>query len=479
MKRIISIALAVLMMLSMLVVTTSAATSYETESNDTYSTADTLGLNKSIEGIMNNGNDIDIYKVTVSSNGKLTFTFNHTFVDNKYVIWYVSIYYYASGVYEELSSMEIRGNQAETITFPSIGAVKNGAYYIKIYTSTAWPDTFNRKYVIENSFVTSENYEKEKNDTYTTANVVSLNMAYRGYMNNGNDIDIYKVSATSNGDLTFKFNHTFIDNKYVIWYVSVHQYVNGEYKELYSKEIKGNQAESISFSKISATKNSNYFVKVKTSTAWPDTFNCEYSIIVEMPVTTYTVSYNANGGTGAPASQTKTHGTALTLSSTKPTRTGYTFLGWSTSKTAISATYKPGSIFTTNANTVLYAVWQKNNSGDSNTFTFNIQEPSTSTIRCNDGIVLHADIDGKLPSGATIEWTWNNSNFDVDVTSDGSKCTIISNNKGYTVFTATVYDVNGSKLATDSVEMYSKAGFFDKIGGFFRSLFGATTIYDK
>ena len=42
----------------------------------------------------------------------------------------------------------------------------------------------------------------------------------------------------------------------------------------------------------------------------------------------YSVKYNANGGSGAPSSQTKWHGTALTLSSTKPTRTGYTFKGW-------------------------------------------------------------------------------------------------------------------------------------------------------
>ena len=44
----------------------------------------------------------------------------------------------------------------------------------------------------------------------------------------------------------------------------------------------------------------------------------------------YTVSYNANGGSGAPASQTKTYGTTLTLSSPKPTRSGYTFSGWMT-----------------------------------------------------------------------------------------------------------------------------------------------------
>ncbi len=75
---------------------------------------------------------------------------------------------------------------------------------------------------------------------------------------------------------------------------------------------------------------------------------------------TYTVSYNANGGSGAPGSQTKTHGTALTLSSTRPTRSGYTFLGWATSSTATSAAYQPGGSFTTNANTTLYAVWKEN-----------------------------------------------------------------------------------------------------------------------
>ena len=74
---------------------------------------------------------------------------------------------------------------------------------------------------------------------------------------------------------------------------------------------------------------------------------------------TYTVSYNANGGSGAPAAQIKTAGTALTLSSTKPTRTGYTFKGWATSASG-SVAYQPGSSFATDANTTLYAVWEKN-----------------------------------------------------------------------------------------------------------------------
>lgn len=73
---------------------------------------------------------------------------------------------------------------------------------------------------------------------------------------------------------------------------------------------------------------------------------------------TYTISYNANGGSGAPSSQTKTHGVTLTLSSTKPTRVGYEFLGWATSPTATSATYSAGGSYTNNGTATLYAVWK-------------------------------------------------------------------------------------------------------------------------
>lgn len=78
------------------------------------------------------------------------------------------------------------------------------------------------------------------------------------------------------------------------------------------------------------------------------------------PYATYTVSYNANGGSGAPSSQTKTYGTTITLSSTVPTRSGYAFVGWSTSSTATSASYSAGGSYSSNASITLYAVWSVN-----------------------------------------------------------------------------------------------------------------------
>lgn len=72
----------------------------------------------------------------------------------------------------------------------------------------------------------------------------------------------------------------------------------------------------------------------------------------------YTVSYNANGGTGAPSAQTKTYGTNLKLSTVKPTRTDYNFKGWATSATATTATYAAGGNYTANSAATLYAVWE-------------------------------------------------------------------------------------------------------------------------
>ena len=88
------------------------------------------------------------------------------------------------------------------------------------------------------------------------------------------------------------------------------------------------------------------------------TANAAVTLYAVWKANTYTVSYNANGGSGAPSSQTKTYGTTLKLSSTKPTRTNYNFLGWATSASATAAQYAAGANYTANAAVTLYAVWE-------------------------------------------------------------------------------------------------------------------------
>lgn len=139
------------------------------------------------------------------------------------------------------------------------------------------------------------------------------------------------------------------------------------------------------------------------SAVYPNTVTLRSAISKSSTTTTgYTVTYNANGGSGAPSGQTSgvrtvtwsfskwaagsTSGSqysagasyqpsgnvtmyaiwtsstsansSWTCSSSVPTRTGYTFLGWSTSSTATGATYKAGTTYTITGALTLYAVWK-------------------------------------------------------------------------------------------------------------------------
>lgn len=76
-----------------------------------------------------------------------------------------------------------------------------------------------------------------------------------------------------------------------------------------------------------------------------------------VPSARYTIYYNANGGTTVIPSQPKPDGAAAVLTSTVPSRSGYKFVGWTTTKSSTTAEYRSGDSFTKNENTTLYAVW--------------------------------------------------------------------------------------------------------------------------
>lgn len=76
---------------------------------------------------------------------------------------------------------------------------------------------------------------------------------------------------------------------------------------------------------------------------------------------TYTVSYDANTTdtvSNLPSNQTKTYGTALTISKAVPTREGYNFLNWNTSADGSGTSYASGASYTGNAALKLYAQWE-------------------------------------------------------------------------------------------------------------------------
>lgn len=72
-----------------------------------------------------------------------------------------------------------------------------------------------------------------------------------------------------------------------------------------------------------------------------------------------TISYDANGGTGAPAAEYQYYQFPTALSDVVPTRGEDTFLGWATSPAATEAEYQPYDTYYADDDVTLYAVWQK------------------------------------------------------------------------------------------------------------------------
>ncbi len=76
--------------------------------------------------------------------------------------------------------------------------------------------------------------------------------------------------------------------------------------------------------------------------------------------TTYTVTYNANGGTGSDRDSGLSSGTAYTIKSSAAagiSREGYTFTGWNTEADTAGTPYAPADTIRITANVTLYAQW--------------------------------------------------------------------------------------------------------------------------
>lgn len=194
------------------------------------------------------------------------------------------------------------------------------------------------------------------------------------------------------------------------------------------------------------------------------TANAAVTLYAVWKANTYTVSYNANGGSGAPSSQTKTYGVTLTLSSTKPTRTNYNFKGWGTSAGATTVSYASGASYTANAAITLYAIWEL--------AYVKPRITSFSVARCNSsGTVIDSGTYAlvkfnwacdKTVSSITIKWklasaaSYSNS---TTVSASGTSGTVsqvvgaggISTDSTYNV-QVTVADASGSSYDTKTIQ---------------------------
>lgn len=201
-----------------------------------------------------------------------------------------------------------------------------------------------------------------------------------------------------------------------------------------------------------------------------------------------TLTYHANGGENAPASQTG-YG-AVRLSAAVPTRAGYDFLGWAENAAAAAAQYQPGAEFNLTRNVTLYAVWKATGDPDTPpgpddpdppvaenpTAHAALYVPAAATVEYQADVTVTARADG-VPAGFTLAVYDGNRlctvgsnetvSYHVGSVTSGKTLTVkVTDAAG-----AVQKDGSGAELSR-SVEIKVSNSFFARLIAFFKGLLG-------
>ena len=171
------------------------------------------------------------------------------------------------------------------------------------------------------------------------------------------------------------------------------------------------------------------------------------SKIANQSGTTYTVSFNANGGSTTPSSLSSTY--------------TYTQTNWNTNSSGTGTNYTPGGTYTINSDMTLYAVW----SGSRKAVTLpaaisraNGSAKRTVTFNANGGTCNTASLD----STATITYTfngWSTSSSATSGSAAGSSYTPSANTTMYATWASSTGSYSSITLPTPTRDGYTFNGW--------------------
>ena len=213
---------------------------------------------------------------------------------------------------------------------------------------------------------------------------------------------------------------------------------------------------------ISGTPTTNGTWDIKATTPTDTKY---YRIVVTGGNNGFTLHYDANGGSGAPSDATYTSSSSTytaQVSSVKPTKTGHTFLGWSKSSTAATATYQSGTNITLSpGTTTLYAVWQEVKQDWFAYLYYNANGGSGAPSTQSDSINAASPSGSKTFTISSAKPT--KSGFDFKGWSENSAATTPSYQPGGTI--SVPYDSAKTLYAVWQERAYTCYLYFDANGG--------------
>ncbi len=154
------------------------------------------------------------YKFTLTEPGVVSFTFKHPVLAENEKYWTLRLYDGSDSIYERTFTGHDTDAQTSNIGLPA------GEHLIRISPYSNW-NFSDSEYSIIVNFSSSQNWEKERNETFITSNEISVNSEYSGSMRSSDDQDWYKFQLAAPGYVSISFNHTTMSDDSKYWAVSL------------------------------------------------------------------------------------------------------------------------------------------------------------------------------------------------------------------------------------------------------------------
>lgn len=201
-----------------------------------FSDALTIRVNTYVSGTISEGSDYeqDYYKFSVTKDGYVVLNFKNPQQDTSDSYWNMELY---DAQYNSLVYTEIKGNTSSTDS-TAIG-IAAGIYYVKISSASRRDACSEDTYSFCVEYSESDYWEKEQNESYSTATEMVTGKMYNGTISKGYDYekDYYVFTTSNNGSINVTFTNPLQNDSSEYWKVELY---NSSYEKLCSWDITGN-----------------------------------------------------------------------------------------------------------------------------------------------------------------------------------------------------------------------------------------------
>lgn len=200
--------------------------SVKTYASDSESASQSIFVNKKNYGELSTSDEVDNYKFTLSNAGSVRIDFGKEYEDSNRG-WTVEVY---NSNWEIIKRDEFRCGNSKTDSSSVLG-LASGTYYLRIKgIRWEWTDT---KYNFTLVYSASNSWEKEANNSFSTATKVNTNSVCYGSISNSDstDIDYYKFSMANAGHIRIDFGKEYDSNADHGWNVILYNSEQEKYIE--------------------------------------------------------------------------------------------------------------------------------------------------------------------------------------------------------------------------------------------------------